>query len=180
MSIGLQRGKVTVTGHKAEWDDSAREIIAKLKDILKDDMIDAQHIGSTSIKSICAKPIVDVVVGVRNFNDIFKHNEMLQQNGIFYRRQDHPGQHLYLCGDLENNIHTHYIHVVIWGNDAWHNYINLRDYLNAHKEKAEEYSALKEGLAVHYADDRIAYTDGKKEFIEEILKFAREWRIYEK
>lgn len=127
-------------------------------------------VGSTSIKSICAKPIVDIVVGVSDFDKIFKHNEVLSQNGIFYRREDQPGQHLYLCGDLENNIHTHYIHVVIWENDKWNNYINLRDYLNAHKEKAEEYSALKKRLAIEYPKDRIAYTNGKSQFIENILK----------
>lgn len=176
MSIGLQRGTVAVTEHKTEWEISAKEIIEKLKNILKNDMIDAQHIGSTSIKGICAKPIVDIVVGVSDFDKIFKNNEVLSQNGIFYRREDQPGQHLYLCGDLENNIHTHYIHVVIWGKDAWNNYINLRDYLNANKEKAREYSALKERLAKEYPEDRIAYTDGKKEFIKDVLERAWTWR----
>lgn len=60
-----------------------------LKNTLNNDIVDAQHIGSTSIKSICAKPIIDIVVGVKNFKDILKHNDELSKLGIIYRRQDH-------------------------------------------------------------------------------------------
>ena len=175
MSIGLARGTVALEPHSIEWEMSASEIIDKLKDILKDDIIDAQHIGSTSIVHIYAKPIVDIVVGVSDFERIMKHNEELNQAGIIYRREDHPGQHLYICGDLENNIHTHYIHVVIWEEKQWNNYINMRDYLNSNRDKAKEYSELKLKLAMEYSEDRIAYTEGKCEFIEKILREASEW-----
>lgn len=176
MSIGLRRGTVAVEPHRIEWEMSAQEIIDNLKDILKDDIVDAQHIGSTSIKNICAKPIVDIVVGVNSFDRIMKHNDELMKNGIVYRREEHPGQHLYVAGDLENNILTHHIHVVIWGQEAWNNYINMRDYLNAHEEEAKEYSDLKERLAREYPEDRIAYTNGKRALIERILRTADEWR----
>lgn len=176
MTVGLKIGTVVVENHRMEWEVLAQEKIKKLKDILKEDMIDAQHIGSTSIKSICAKPIVDIVVGVSSFDKIFKYNEALMKNGIIYRRNDHPGQHLYVCGDLDNNIQTHYIHVVIWGQKAWNNYINMRDYLNAHENRAGEYSQLKTRLAKLYPKDRIAYTNGKSAFIEDILRCAEEWR----
>ena len=176
MPIGLLRGTVAIESHRVEWEIAAQEMIDKLRTILKDDIVDAQHIGSTSVKSICAKPIVDIVVGVSDFDKMMKHNDVLTTNGIIYRREDHPGQHLYVCGDLPNNIHTHYIHVVIWNQEAWNNYINMRDYLNAHEEKAKEYSSLKEYLAKAYPEDRNAYTEGKSALIEEILRSAEEWR----
>ena len=176
MSIGLKSGTVLVEPHKVEWEISAQNIIDKLKKILNDDIVDVQHIGSTSIKSICAKPIVDIAVGVTDFDKIFKHNNTLQANGIVYRREDHPEQHLYICGDLEKNVHTHYIHVVIWGQDAWNNYINMRDYLNADNEKASEYSEIKKRLAKEFPNDRAAYTNGKSACIEDILRNAAEWR----
>lgn len=176
MSIGLKRGTVAVLPHKTEWDIAAQEIINKLKEILKDDIVDAQHIGSTSIRNICAKPIIDIVVGVKCFDRMMIHNEELMANGIVYRRQDHPGQHLYVCGDIDNDIQTHFIHVVIWGQNAWNDYINMRDYLNAHEEIAKEYSDLKERLANEYPEDRPAYTSGKSVFIETVLRSAEEWR----
>lgn len=179
MSIGLKRGTVAVEPHRIEWDIAAQEVINKLKDILKDDVVDLQHIGSTSIKNICAKPIIDIVVGVSSFDRMAVHNEELMANGIVYRRQDHPGQHLYACFDADNDIQTHFIHVVIYGEKQWKDYLNMRDYLNAHKDKAKEYSDLKEWLAKTYPEDRQAYTNGKSEFIETILQSAEEWRKHQ-
>ena len=176
MSIGLVKGTVSLEPHNSQWEILAKEIIEKLKNILGNDMVAAEHIGSTSIRKIYAKPIIDIAVGVTDFEKMMKHNDELKEVGIIYRREDHPGQHLYICGDLENNIHTHYIHVVIWGESAWDNYINMRDYLNANDEKAMVYSKLKVQLAEEYSDDRIAYTEGKHELIEKILEEARAWR----
>ena len=176
MSIGLVKGTVSLEPHNSQWEILAKEIIEKLKNILGNDMVAAEHIGSTSIRKIYAKPIIDIAVGVTDFEKMMKHNDELKEVGIIYRREDHPGQHLYICGDLENNIHTHYIHVVIWGESAWNNYINMRDYLNANDEMAMEYSQLKVRLAEEHSDDRIAYTEGKHEVIGKILEEAREWR----
>lgn len=77
---------------------------------------------------------------------------------------------------MQNNIQTHFIHVVIFNSKEWHNYINMRDYLNANAEKAKEYSNLKIKLANKYPNDRIAYTQGKCKLIEEILNSAALWR----
>ena len=176
MSIGLKRGTVIVCPHRIEWDIAAKEIISKLRNILKDDVVDVQHIGSTSIKSICAKPIIDIVVGVSTLDRMMVHNEELMANGIVYRRQDHPGQYLYVCGNADSDVQTHFIHVVIWGQKAWNDYVNMRDYLNTHEEKAKEYSCLKEKLANEYPEDRHLYTEGKSALIESILRSAEEWR----
>lgn len=176
MQIGLKRGTVLVEPHRLEWEIAAQEIISSLRKILKDDIIDAQHIGSTAIKNICTKPIVDIVVGVSSFDKIIRHNDDLMKNGIVYHMQYPLGQYLYVAGDLENNIRTHYIHVVIWGQEEWNNYINMRDYLNTHEKEAKEYSKLKEHLATKYPEDRSAYTNGKSAFIEKILLMAAKWR----
>lgn len=65
VSIGLQRGAVAVEAHKAEWEAAAKKTIELLKSILKNDAVDIRHVGSTAVKSICAKPIIDIAVGVR-------------------------------------------------------------------------------------------------------------------
>ena len=171
MSIGLKRGEVSIENHQTEWEFSAKNTIDILKNTLNNDIVDAQHIGSTSIKSIC-----DIVVGVKNFKDILKHNDELSKLGIIYRRQDHPNQQLFVCGDLQNNIQTHFIHVVIFNSKEWNDYINMRDYLNANEQKANEYSDLKIKLADEYPNDRIAYTKGKSKLIEEILNSASMWK----
>ena len=176
MSIGLKKGTVVLEPHQEAWDMEGASICRKIKAILGDDVVDVQHVGSTSIRWICAKPIIDVAVAVRSFEDIMKHNAELAENGIVYRRQDIPGQHLYRCGDLDHDIVTHFVHVVICDSDAWHNYINFRDYLNAHQEDARAYETLKTELCAKYPEDRESYIEGKKDLITELMAKAKVWR----
>jgi GrpB-like predicted nucleotidyltransferase (UPF0157 family) len=173
VSIGLQRGAVAVEAHKAEWETAAQKTIELLKYILKNDAVDIRHVGSTAVKNICAKSIIDIAVGVTSFEDMFRHNDELEKHGIAYRREDHPGQHLYVCADEKNNVQTHYIHVVLWNGEDWNNYVNLCDYLNFNEVAAQEYSRLKMRLAAEYPNSRTAYTNGKKQFIENALKQAK-------
>ena len=176
MSIGLKKDTVRLEPHQEEWDIEGERTCKKIKAILGDDIVDAQHVGSTSIKWICAKPIIDIAVAVRSFDDIMKHNDVLSENGIVYRRQDIPGQHLYRSGDLDHDVVTHFIHVVIFDSDAWHNYINFRDYMNAHEEDAKRYERLKIELCNQYPDDRDSYVGGKHELICNMLEKAKAWR----
>lgn len=176
MSIGLKKDTVVLEPHQEDWDTEGANICRKIRAILGDDVVDVQHVGSTSIRGICAKPIIDVAVAVRSFDDIMKHNEELSANGIVYRKQDIPGQHLYRCGDLDHDIVTHFIHVVISDSEAWHNYINFRDYLNSHPEDAGSYECLKEELCSKYPEDRDSYVTGKKELVTELLAKAKKWR----
>lgn len=174
MKLGLRRGTVAVEPHNAEWETTAQQTIEKLRSILGSIVIDAQHIGSTSIKGICAKPIIDIAVGVADFRDILAMNEELEKNGFMFRGQDVPEQYLYVCGDRDTR--THHIHAVIHDSEAWNNYINMRDYLNCHRAEAQVYSELKEKLAEQYPDDRNKYTEMKSAFISDILAKAHDWR----
>lgn len=176
MKIGLMRGTVALEPHDDKWESSAKEIIDLLKKILGNNVVDIQHIGSTSIKNIKSKPIIDIVVGVNDFEDILKYNNELSRYDIIFRGQDVERQLLYVMGDFQNDIRTHHIHVVFWNEKEWNNYINFRDYLNANICMAQEYSKLKEKLAKRYPNDRISYTNRKKIMIDKILKQAEEWR----
>ena len=95
-------------------------------------------------ENIMAKPIIDIAVGVRDFDSMIKHNEEPADKGIIFRGQDVERQLLYVMGDFENDTRTHHIHVVIWNQREWTNYINFRDYLNSNDEMALKYSMMKE------------------------------------
>ncbi|MCR5264096.1 MAG: GrpB family protein [Clostridiales bacterium] len=176
MGIGLRRGTVIVEEHRTEWEESAKQTIERLKTILQNVAADIQHVGSTAVKSICAKPIIDIAVGVLDFDKVLSLNVVLEENGFIFRGQDHPDQYLYVCG--ENDFRTHHIHVVIYDSEAWNDYLNMRDYLNHHENDARAYSELKKKLAKEYPDDRGAYTSMKSEMIYEILQKAKEWRTH--
>ena len=153
MSLGLKRGIVQLEPHDKQWDEIALQTIKTLKSILGDDAIDIQHIGSTAIQAIKAKPIIDIAVGVTDFDKVMLHNEQLRQVGIFYRGSDVESQLLYVMGDMEGDTRTHQIHVVKWNGTEWKNYIHFRDYLNANENVALQYQKLKEELESKYADD---------------------------
>ena len=174
MGLGLRRGTVSVEAHDREWETIAAKTIDELRSILQDVLIDAQHIGSTSIRGICAKPIIDIVIGVSDFDKLLSKNGILDKNGFIFRGQDHPGQYLYVCG--HDDIRTHHIHAVLYNSQTWHDYVDMRDYLNCHQEDAENYSKLKESLAKQYSEDRETYTAMKSEMISGILAKAHEWR----
>lgn len=176
MALGLKRCTVELLPHQEQWDKTAKDTILTLKALLGSVAIDIQHIGSTAIRGIYAKPIIDIVVGVDNLDSIKPYIELLEQNGIMFRNEDVPGQLLFVIGDDKRDIRTHHIHVVIWNSTAWNNYINFRDYLNAFPEQAKAYEKLKIKLASNFADDRRSYTAGKQELINAILKQAQLWR----
>lgn len=169
MSLGLKRGIVQLEPHDKRWDEAAIQTIKKLKSILGDDAVDIQHIGSTAIPAIKAKPIIDIAVGVTDFEKIMSYNEQLQKEGIFYRGSDVEDQILYVMGDMEKDIRTHHIHIVKWNGTEWKKYIHFRDYLNDNENMALQYQKVKEELESKYADNRVAYTHGKQDMIDIIL-----------
>ena len=83
--IGLERGKVTLYDHDPEWNKEAARTIKTIKDILGDVAIQTEHVGSTSVNSIKAKPIIDIAVAVIHFSDIISYNRKLTEHGFYYR-----------------------------------------------------------------------------------------------
>ena len=174
--IGLKRGTVRLAAHQGEWINEAENTIKELKSLLGDTAIDIQHIGSTAIPLIHAKPIIDIVIGVQKLSDIQPYIGVLQEKGFVFRGEDVSGQALLVKGDFEKDLRTHHIHVVEWNGSAWNNYINLRDFLNAFPEKALLYDSCKQKLAMQFSMSRKCYTEGKQKLINTFLEEAKLWR----
>ena len=172
--LGLKRGTVSLMPHDPQWALRAADTITLLKSALQDAAVDIQHVGSTAIMGIHAKPIIDIAVGMRNFSVVPDYIPILEPLGIHYRKQDVQGQHLFIVG--EGDIRTHHIHFVEWNDETWNNYVNFRDYLNTFPEKALEYDALKQQLAAENQNDRGSYTAGKQMLISQLLWEAQQWR----
>jgi hypothetical protein len=174
--IGLKRGTVKLVTHQDEWENEAKRTIKELKDHLGNIAIDIQHVGSTAIASIHAKPIIDIAIGVYNLIDIIPYIDVLGKNGFIFRGEDVHNQVLFVKGDFEKAFRTHHIHVVKWNGVEWNNYINFRDYLNTFPEKAKIYNELKQELAIQFSNERRQYTEGKQQLIDKFLEEARLWR----
>lgn len=177
MILGLERGTVRLTPHQTAWEKNAQDTIELLKGVLGPALLDIQHVGSTAVRSIHAKPIIDIAVGAGTLDDIVLYIKALEQRNIIYRGQDIPGQLLFVMGDFARDTRTHHIHVVKWNSLAWNHYIFFRDYLNAFPEKAKLYDICKQSLACQFPTDRERYTAGKQELIGTLLKEAQLWRV---
>lgn len=173
--IGLKRGTVELVPHQKEWGENAENAVRLLKQILGDTAIDIQHVGSTAIFLIHAKPIIDIAVAVYDLNDILPHVGVLKQHNIIFRGEIISGEILFVMGDDE--IRTHHIHIVKWNGAEWNNYINFRDYLNTYPEKAKIYDNCKQKLAMQYSNDRKSYTAGKEEIIKRFIAEANVWKL---
>ena len=178
--IGLKRGTVQLCEHEKEWEIEAQNTINQLKKILGDVIKDIQHVGSTSILTIMAKPIIDIAVAVDKFDDILAYEKELKDAGFYYRPNAQAslrGQLLFACGsyyDGSGDLQTHFIHVVLTDSMDWINYINFRDYLNSTPSVAKVYEELKVSLALQAPVDsgREKYLKGKHDFIVYTLRKA--------
>ena len=91
--IGLKRGTVKLVPHQKEWNENAEKIIKLLKQILGDTALDIQHVGSTSIDLIHAKPIIDIAVAVYDVNDILSYVEELKCHNFFCMQKLFPDKY---------------------------------------------------------------------------------------
>ncbi|GKU77403.1 GrpB family protein [Paenibacillus sp. L3-i20] len=131
-----------------------------------------EHIGSTSIYGLDAKPIIDFMVGVNELVEAEQFIEPLA--GIGYEHVYHPqfpNRRFFRKG--EKNAGTHHLHVYEYGSQKWEDLILFRDYLRTHADAHEQYSQLKRELSEIYYNDRSAYTNAKHPFIAAVIDKAR-------
>ncbi|MPN12394.1 hypothetical protein SDC9_159712 [bioreactor metagenome] len=111
--IGLKRGYVELQEYTDEWHKLYKVEERVLKNLTQDHFIDIQHIGSTSVEGLKAKPIIDILIGVRNFNDLEVIIEKLRHGGYIYRLNASTKERiLFVKGSEEER--THHIHIVQW------------------------------------------------------------------
>ena len=175
--IGLKQNTVALSAYDDNWPRAALVTVEKLKEIFGAIAADVQHVGSTSIIGISAKPIIDIAVAVRRFEDVWLLLAKLEANGFMHKAEnDDAGQIFFSCGDLTTDIRTHHIHVVFQNSDEWNNYILFRNFLNANPHRRKEYEALKLSLMQKYPNDRLLYTNSKSAFIQGVIAEARDYK----
>jgi GrpB-like predicted nucleotidyltransferase (UPF0157 family) len=133
--------------------------------------IAAEHIGSTAIPGLSAKPIVDIMIGVRALSDARQRVDAMVALGYTYMpafEAQIPDRIFFQKGSPR----THHVHVVEKPSVFWERQLVFRDYLTAHPSVATEYAELKQRLAVRFAEDRDGYTQAKTAFVQDVLARA--------
>ncbi len=167
--------KYSIEGYNSEWPkkfEAIREVLVK---VFGDKAIDIQHVGSTSIEGMKSKPLIDVLIVVKNWEDFEEEKLEMTSLGYEYRSNVFPPTSLLFYKEHDGHK-TENIHVFEIGTPKIAEFLNIRDYLRAHPEKAREYGELKESLLSKYPDDYVAYREGKGEFLKEMNRLAKKWK----
>ena len=164
---------VEIVSYDPRWtalfEEAKREIIAAIGPYVSR----VEHVGSTSVAGLAAKPTIDVLIGVHHLAEAPSFLPPLEALGYEYVAKHEAvfPQRRYLRRIVDGR-HTHHLHIVEPKSNFFKEHLLFRDYLRSHPEDAARYAALKYELAEKYRGDRDAYTEGKSDFIQGILMKA--------
>ncbi len=170
--IGLSNNIVKLEPYDPGWILAYEKEKADIEKSIGEYITDIQHIGSTSVKGLIAKPIIDIAVGVDSLKIGEKCIEPLLSLGYLYKGYYGVDGRLYFPKSNDSSTAYH-IHMMEFASTNWERHILFRDYLRLNSEARNEYAKLKSDLAQKYKDDRKAYTESKADFISDIIGRAR-------
>lgn len=164
--LGVPKNKVILLPYSEKWVDEYGKVKEFFMKMFTDEIVSIEHVGSTSISGIMAKPMLDVAIVFKDITEQVFH-KMKESNYIYYGEVASDKYLFVLRG--ENEISLQHIHCYR-SNDLtlFYEQIQFRDFLRTHSEYAKEYEELKISLSKMYFDDRKKYTAGKQEFFDKI------------
>jgi GrpB-like predicted nucleotidyltransferase (UPF0157 family) len=165
--------KVVIVPYDPEWPQLFSELGAALRGALGSVALRIDHIGSTSIPGLEAKPIIDVQISVESFEPLDAFRVPLESIGLVHRA-DNPDLSKRYFRESPGARRTH-VHVRRAGSFSEQLALLFRDYLRAHTRDARRYGEIKRQVAREHGDDRRAYNDAKAAFIWEIVAQAQRW-----
>ena len=177
----LVREEVSIVPFNAAWRRMFEEEKAHLLNCLPHGLIRRiEHFGSTAIPHLAAKPIVDVLVEVASLEETkARIVPIMEAQGYEYlwrptHGEDGPPFYAWFIKRDSAGNRTHHIHMVEADFEHWDRLL-FRDYLIAHPDVAKEYETLKLSLAQNHPNDRVAYTEGKTEFVVSVTERAKQY-----
>jgi len=164
---------VRIVPYDPAWPSLFAEIAARLRQALGDIALRIDHVGSTAVPGLMAKPVIDIQVSVADFEPEDSYRRPLEDLGYAFTPTSPDLTKRYFKG-RGPEVH---IHVRLAG--SWSEQLSLlfRGYLRAHPEEAAGYAEVKTNLAAEYGEDRLGYTEAKGPSIWEILRRAHEWSM---
>ena len=131
--------------------------------------IEIEHIGSTSVKGLGAKPIIDIMIGLKDFNLADQQIEKLEKTGYQYisKYNEIMPERRFFIKEI-HGIRTHHLHMVERGKDFWIRHLKFREHLRQNKIYRKEYNRLKKELSKKDWTDGDEYANAKSEFIKKI------------
>jgi GrpB-like predicted nucleotidyltransferase (UPF0157 family) len=160
-----------VTEYDNDWPLLFEEIAQPVREAVASLGAQVEHVGSTSVPGLAAKPVIDIDVVVGSADDVPTAIERLRSLGYVYQGDKGiRGREAFMWPP---GASPHHLYVVVQGSQPYLDHLEFRNYLRDHPEVTREYAALKTKLAEQHSDDRLGYTDAKTEFVTRVLRAAR-------
>lgn len=161
--------KIVLMEHDPAWLHAARDEAARIALACGNALLRVEHIGSTSVPGLKAKPILDLMPLLRAYDDGYQCVAPMRAMGYWYADDfGIPGRHLFVKGAPR----THHVHMLVEGSKEAARHLAVRDTLRIDPELSARYAALKESLATRFGADRQGYADAKSELMLEIFRRA--------
>lgn len=167
--VGMRKGAgIEVRPYDESWPRAFAAVRQELMNALPPSIISVEHVGSTSVPGLDAKPIIDLLVVVPNLAESLAHVPILESLGFEYRpKDDLPDRHYFPRSN--EDLRLHHVSLSEPGSRYYHNTRLFRDVLRADRGIAREYATLKRRLAREVGTVRLAYLNGKTDFILSVL-----------
>jgi GrpB-like predicted nucleotidyltransferase (UPF0157 family) len=178
MEVVMERyggGSIVVCDYDPVWAAMFEHECTRLHGVLGTLVLTIEHVGSTSIPGLAAKPIIDLLVGIRSLTEARSCSiEPLQALGYTYM----PDYESWLPGELffrkgPPGPWTHHVHVMEPSNPRWEEFILFRDYLRRYPEIVDAYAHVKKALALVFDEDIAGYRNAKHPFIQGVMAKAQ-------
>jgi GrpB-like predicted nucleotidyltransferase (UPF0157 family) len=165
---------VMIVPWRAEWAQRFAEQRERLLALFAPAEVAVEHVGSTAVPGLAAKPIVDMMLGVRRLVDVEARIPALEDEGWEYVPEHEAvfPERRFLARPAPRP-RTHHLHAVELGSAFWRDHLAFRDHLRSHPDEAAAYAELKRELAARFGRDRDGYTEAKTDFVRGVLARAR-------
>ena len=165
---------IEVVPYQSNWPSDFIKEADAIQSILKNEIIEIYHIGSTSIVGLAAKPVIDILIEVKKIDAIDQYNPQMESLQYMARGEfGIEGRRFFIKGLIHR---THHVHIFETGHPDIARHLNFRDYMLSHPDEAKAYEALKLKLAQQFRYDNDGYCDGKDDFIKEMDRRATLWK----
>ncbi|MCK0472477.1 GrpB family protein [Halalkalibacter sp. APA_J-10(15)] len=167
----MTKSIVILSEYNPNWEKQFESEEKRILDILGDRVVGIEHIGSTSIKGLEAKPIIDIIIGIQDLDEVSNYVPPLSEIEYEYVPKPMFKDRRFFRKGLWGQGTCH-LHICEFNSSEWIEKLLFRDYLRLHPQVAKEYASLKKELASKYQFDRPTYTKKKEPFIKTIIEKA--------
>jgi GrpB-like predicted nucleotidyltransferase (UPF0157 family) len=162
---------IVVVSYDPSWQSRFADWRDRLAIALGDIAVAIEHVGSTAVPGLSAKPVIDIQVSVTDVDDEASYRSRIESTRVTLRVRE-SGHRLFRDDVAAGRPRRVHIHVCARGSAWERDHLLFRDYLRAHNERRDAYARLKEDLAARFRNDRVGYTEAKGDFVAQTLALA--------